>query len=171
MNFYDTTAKSYDKLHEQEQTEKLNLAKQLIAKHIVINEDTKILDVGCGSGYSSNFDCDVTGIDPSSELIDIAKQRYDHKFIVGKAEELPFDDNSFDIVISLSALQNFDEVSEAIFEMKRVVNNLIVISFPNRIIKFSELKEKLEKAIKDCDLELVDTLHHRVDDFFIIKKR
>jgi len=171
MNFYNTTAESYDKLHEQEQNEKLMLAKSIIIRHMKLTRNTKVLDVGCGSGYSSNFNCNVTGIDPSTKLIGLAKQRYNHKFRVAKAEDLPFNDDEFDLVISLSAMQNFDDADEALHEMQRVSKKMIVISFPNRIVRFNELKEKLEKAIKDYDLELIDTLHHRVDDIFILKKR
>ena len=62
----------------------------------------RLLDIGCGSGeHLSLFrrkGCDVTGIDPSSLLLDQAFRRLHSRaeLRIGRAEDLPFSDNEFD---------------------------------------------------------------------------
>src|SRR3989338_825386 len=102
MDYYSATAKGYDELHREEQLNKLRIIKE----NIDINKTDKLLDVGCGTGFSLNFfNCQCTGIEPSEEMAQDNK-----KIIIGKAENLPFPDNSFDIVISVTAIHNFDNI-------------------------------------------------------------
>ena len=89
MDYYDTIAGGYDELHKEEQLRKLSILKD----EIKIGRDTKLLDVGCGTGISSGFDCMVIGLDPSSELL---KQNRNGLAVLGMAEEIPFKNNSFD---------------------------------------------------------------------------
>jgi len=103
MDYYNSISKGYDELHAEEQLKKLNIIKQ----NIKLNQDEKFLDVGCGSGISTEFFDwvkDKTGIDPSEELIKIAKQKNSKtRYILGRAESIPFKNNEFDFVISLTA--------------------------------------------------------------------
>ena len=71
-----------------------------------------LLDVGCGpapmlSLLSAKYpDKHYTGIDLTEKMIEVAKEKNlpNTKFLVGDAENLPFNDNSFDIIIcSMSA--------------------------------------------------------------------
>jgi ubiquinone/menaquinone biosynthesis C-methylase UbiE len=140
-NYYDAIASGYDELHEAEQLKKLEIVK----KELNIKKETKLLDVGCGSGISSQFDCDITGIDPSEELLKIAEQRLPAaQFIQGSAEQLPFEDKSFDVVISLTAIQNFTDLEKGIQEIKRVGKKQFALSY----LKKSEKAELIENTIK-----------------------
>lgn len=142
MTYYDEIAEGYNELHKAEQEQKLKIVKQYIQP----KQNESLLDVGCGTGVSTQFNCNCTGIDPSEKLIDIAKQSYPNKkFLVGKAEELPFPDKSFDYVISLTAVQNFDDVKKSISEIKRVAkgNAKIVISILKKSDKVKLLKTLL----------------------------
>src|SRR3989338_6756437 len=76
MAYYDVIAKGYNELHSGEQLNKLSI----IRNNIKINKNTKILDVGCGTGISSGFDCFVAGIDPSIGLL---RQNKNGKKILG----------------------------------------------------------------------------------------
>lgn len=79
-----------------------------------IKPGSKVLDVGCGNGrlFATIEDkhVDYTGIDNSEELIKIARERFkdfpNAKFLVADAIEMPFDDNSFDIVYSIAVLHH-----------------------------------------------------------------
>jgi ubiquinone/menaquinone biosynthesis C-methylase UbiE len=76
-----------------------------------LNGDEKVLDVGCGSGgllvrlktrYSN---LQLVGVDPDKKILDIAKRkienkRLDIKLVNALAEKLPFEDKTFDIVVS-----------------------------------------------------------------------
>ena len=57
----------------------LNLVNEIIEMYEA-DEDIKVLDVGCGSGYSVNYLCekgfDATGIDFSEEIINLGRERY-----------------------------------------------------------------------------------------------
>ncbi len=78
--------------------------------------DTIVLDIGCGNGRIMSYLIDkgvdaknVTGLDSSSDMIKIAKSDIpDAKFVEGKAEELPFKDNTFDLITSTMMLHNLN---------------------------------------------------------------
>jgi len=86
-SYYDSIAEGYNELHGDEQRKKMKIIKEKIN----INPKTRILDVGCGTGISSDFNCHCIGIDPSKDLIEEAKKNdknEKHEYIVGKAEDL-----------------------------------------------------------------------------------
>ena len=71
---------------------------------------TKVLDVACGTGNlaipAAKKGADVTGVDIAPNLIDSAIERakaegVEAKFEVGDAEALPYEDNTFDIVMTM----------------------------------------------------------------------
>jgi SAM-dependent methyltransferase len=84
------------------------------------------LDVGCGEGRFCRrlkaLGVAATGIDPTPQLLETAKQRdpsgdYRH----GRAEQLAFDDGSFDLVVSYVTLVDIPDFRTAISEMARVL--------------------------------------------------
>jgi len=102
-----------------------------VLKEIAKNFDpkeTKILDVGCGGGFLSNFLApeikEVHAIDISGESIKVAK-KYDTtgkvKYLTGDASELPYEDNSFDVVCLMDMLEHVENPAEVIKEGGRVL--------------------------------------------------
>ena len=84
----------------------------------------KILDIGCGTGYSTQILVDqgfkVKGIDPNERMIQRAVARgLDCK--VGSFESIPFDDGEFEGIVSISALQWVKNFNVAAREMARVL--------------------------------------------------
>ena len=160
-NYYDTIAKSYNELHWNEQINKLKVINNyLVSKNTIIDSTTKILDVGCGTGivqdfFEREYSADTFGIDPSEGLIKQNK----YQCMLSDAEDMPFSDKEFDIVISLTALQNFDDLDHGLMEMRRVGKDFFIITFLKRSNK-AELMEKLikkyytvkEKIEEDKDL-------------------
>ena len=126
MNYYDEIAEGYDALHGEEQRKK-TIVIQKVLEELGIGFDS-LLDIGCGSGISlEGWDCEKKGIDPSVKLVEKAKQKgFDVQ--VGSAEEIPFGDHSFDLVICLTAAHHFD-LHKALKEMKRVGRQYFVFSF------------------------------------------
>ena len=94
-----------------------------------IQQDAKLLDIGCGSGQSAipaaRSGIRVTGIDIADNLIEHARERaryenLDSRFDVGDAENLPYDDNAFDVVISMIGAMFAPQYDEVASEMGRV---------------------------------------------------
>ncbi|MFC6719080.1 class I SAM-dependent methyltransferase [Natrialbaceae archaeon GCM10025810] len=89
----------------------------------------RVLDIACGSGTAALVAerryCEVTGIDYVSGLIERAKtraqangQRID--FRVGDAQDMPFPDNRFDVVLSVYGVQFVADQEQAARELLRV---------------------------------------------------
>jgi ubiquinone/menaquinone biosynthesis C-methylase UbiE len=145
MSYYDEIAQGYDELHEREQLNKLNLIKE----HVDIKPDHSLLDVGCGSGISTAFfKCQATGIDPSQQLVSIARMKRDGKYLIGSAESLPFATNEFEHVISVTAIQNFTDVEKGLKEIKRVGKKTFVLTALKRSPQISLIKEKIGEHFK-----------------------
>jgi SAM-dependent methyltransferase len=86
----------------------------------------RVLDLGCGTGNVSAVavatGAEVVGIDPSERLVGVARERVpDAELLVGSAEDLPFEDASFDVVISLFAVIFTPDPERAMAEIVRVL--------------------------------------------------
>ncbi|MHB9097194.1 MAG: class I SAM-dependent methyltransferase [Syntrophales bacterium] len=98
----------------------------------------RLLDIGCGSGdHLSLFrkkGCDVTGIDRSPALLEMARQRLENRAELreGPAEDLPFSDNEFDIVTLINSLEFTEDPGRAIAEAIRVCRGRVFIGVMNR---------------------------------------
>lgn len=143
MQYYVQIAKGYEELHKEEQLGKL----KLVLDRLPYQRTDKVLDVGCGTGLSSLlFSCQKFGIDPTFELLRQAKTRL--PVVQGIAEQLPFKDNSFDIVICLTALHNFTDPQRALLEMKRVGTGRFAISILKRAREFDTLMKLVSQTFK-----------------------
>jgi SAM-dependent methyltransferase len=99
-----------------------------IAEHYELPKNPKILDIGCGKGYLLyDFlkvipDAEVVGIDISQYAIENCKPEIKDKLLIGNATQLPWDDQTFDLVISINALHCLEayDLESALREMERV---------------------------------------------------
>lgn len=97
-----------------------------------------LLDIGCGTGASLMpfIDCglDVTGIDPSPYMLDIAISRIGSKvdFYREFAEDLPFGDNSFNYAILVTTLEFVQTPLKALEEACRVAKDRVFLGVLNR---------------------------------------
>lgn len=140
MNYYTSISKGYNELHMEEQLDKISIIKD----NIKIDKSSKVLDVGCGTGISSDFDCFVVGVDPS---IGMLRQNKKLK-VISVAECLPFKNHLFDYVISVTSLHNFSNITESINEMKRVGKQYFVFSVLKKSGKFSYIKGLIEEKFR-----------------------
>lgn len=81
--------------------------------------DGKILDVGCGTGIISRLypDKDITGVDISEGML----RYHPGKCLLGSADDIPFEDASFDAVIGRSILHHLGDPEKAVREILRVL--------------------------------------------------
>lgn len=152
--YYEKTAKGYNELHGDEQRKKLELIKRFFKP----KKTDKLLDVGAGTGISSDWDCDVTSYDPNLSLLNQGNK----KKVQGYAENMPFKDESFEIVVSLTAIHNFKDIDKGIEEIYRVVKKNVIISILKKSSKKNEIIQKLisrfnlmEEIIQEKDIILI----------------
>lgn len=139
---YKDIYRGYDELYKQEQLEKLNIVK----KYINVKKEDLLLDVGCGTGISTNFfDCKSIGVDSCFEML--------NNGICAKAENLPFKDNVFDVILSITAIHNFNNAEKSINEIKRVCKGKIVITLLKKAKKFKEIKALLNQRFKFMEID------------------
>lgn len=99
------------------------IVKNIFEKYFQKN-DLKIFDVGCGTGAlmkELKFYGEVYGLDFSDKAIEFCRQRGEKNLILGSINKIPFEDNFFDVVISLDVLEHVEDDIGAISEIKRVL--------------------------------------------------
>jgi demethylmenaquinone methyltransferase/2-methoxy-6-polyprenyl-1,4-benzoquinol methylase len=156
MNYYDSIAEGYDNLHGEEQARKF----KLVLENIEIPPDKRVLDVGCGTGLAFNhIDSHITGIDPSIELLKIAKNRL-FQVTMGSAEHLPFKANSFDIVIAMTSVHNFSDFRLGLSEIVRVCKFSAVITILKKSKNFNDINTAIFENSHDWEIISVDEDEH-----------
>ena len=99
-----------------------------MVEHYGIKPGDKILDVGCGKGFllydftKAVPGLELHGIDISEYAIENAKEEIKDRLQVGNATSLPFPDNYFDFVFSITTLHNLHcyDLDKALREIERV---------------------------------------------------
>ena len=88
-------------------------------------KNSKILDLCTGTGDIAGFmdkSCEVIGLDFSKNMLDIAKKKYHWvNFVEGDCTNLPFEDNSFDVITISFGLRNIENYDKALDEIYRVL--------------------------------------------------
>jgi ubiquinone/menaquinone biosynthesis C-methylase UbiE len=102
---------------------------------------SSFIDVGCGAGYSLmkakiELNCDIKGIDPEPGAHGVGRYTSDDwknlPIIKGSAENLPFENDSFDVVYSSHVLEHVKSEEQTLDEMKRVLKpgGVLIIGMP-----------------------------------------
>ena len=120
-------------------------------KQYGLTSESRILDVGCGKGFML-YDflealpgVTVQGIDISEYAIEHAMEDVKPYLQVANAKKLPFEDNSFDLVISVNTVHNLaiDECKEALREITRVSKKDSFVTMD--AYRNQEEKERMDK--------------------------
>ncbi|MGQ0799359.1 MAG: class I SAM-dependent methyltransferase [Pseudomarimonas sp.] len=104
--------------------------------------DKRVLDLGCGSGYGAarmaTVAQSVIGVDVAADAVAFARARHSApnlKFELAEADaRLPFDDESFDVVLSFQVIEHVVDEGAYLREARRVLRRggLILIITPDR---------------------------------------
>lgn len=114
-----------------------------IKEHNLLNQSTKVLDVGCGAGFLSNElakqGLQVTGVDLSEESLKIAAKHNSTKCVhyqTADAYKLPFGDSTFDVLTAMDFLEHVENPDQVIKEFSRVLkpNGIFIFHTFNRNI-------------------------------------
>lgn len=106
-------------------------ARRIVAA-ATLRRGERVLDVACGTGVAARLAAEATGspgsiagIDVNPAMVDVARatgaQGSGIEWHEGAAENLPFDDESFDVVVSSLGFQFFSDKPTALREMRRVL--------------------------------------------------
>lgn len=114
------------------------LEKELLARVWAPDGPHTLLEVGCGTGlfleWFRRLGHQVTGLDPSSPMLQMARRRLpgsvplDHGF----AEDLPYEDHSFDTVALITTLEFVEDPDQALGEAIRVARRHLLLGALNR---------------------------------------
>ncbi len=178
MQVFDSEAETYDQWYE---TPLGKFIDSIETREIIYllhpTKGMSVLDVGCGTGnYSiklARLGCVVTGVDISERMLNIAqKKARDSKqaitFIRCNGDSLPFADEQFDAVLSVAALEFFENQTRGLDEFFRVVRKggKIVAGFINRDSLWGQLYQSdyfqqntVFKYATLLDIERIKSMH------------
>jgi ubiquinone/menaquinone biosynthesis C-methylase UbiE len=129
------------------------LSSELIMRLVQPKKGQRVLDIGCGTGNHLlllyRLGLDVTGLDASAYMVDIARSRLGNKasLKVGKVEDLPFEDNEFDLSILIFTLEFLDDPLVALREAGRVTKDMIFVGVLNSL-SFGCILSKLNAILR-----------------------
>ncbi|MDL1964327.1 MAG: class I SAM-dependent methyltransferase [Deltaproteobacteria bacterium] len=132
-------AVNYDQWYDKSQNRfAADLEFRLMLDMLKPMDGGSLLDIGCGTGANLvpflDRKLQITGIDPSQYMLDIAFEKVGHHVDLhrGFAEDLPFDDNSFNYACFITTLEFVEDPKKAIEEACRVAKDRIFIGVLNR---------------------------------------
>lgn len=134
------------------------MAYEMVNPHLI---NANVLDLCCGdgvdAGYFTQQGAKVVGIDASEGLINLARTDYPHiRFDVGLAEQLPYENEQFDVVYSKYAIMTSADMQPIFNEAHRVLKpgGVFVYLVTHPIRQFMEKKQHnanyFKKEIVDC---------------------
>ncbi len=137
-----------------------------LLKAVRLRRGISALDVGCGTGFPMlelaqrlGESCHVTGIDPW----DAALRRLKTKIgtmkirnatpVSGRAEQMPFNDKSFDLIVSNNGINNVQDPEAAMAECFRVARSgaqlVVTVNLPDTMREFYDV---FEDTLRSLDL-------------------
>jgi len=128
---FDALAGSYDSWYETPAGRMVDrIERDAVYSYLEPRTGMKVLDIGCGTGlYALDLAArgvDVTGVDISRPMLERARAKaqdagLDVRFLEADALQLPFGEQSFDAVLSVTALEFMPDLSAALREAFRVL--------------------------------------------------
>ncbi len=119
-----------DKLRDPDRIERYQPA-EIIDACLIAAPAKTVLDIGTGTGLFAEFftkrKCEVTGIDLNEQMLEAARMHVPGAvFEKAKAESLPFDDDSFDLVFFGCSLHEVDDLVESLTQARRVAKQAVI---------------------------------------------
>jgi SAM-dependent methyltransferase len=99
----------------------------------------RVLDIGCGEGthllFLQGLGLDVSGVDASPHMVNRARERLGRLCTLkaGRAEDLPFEDNAFDLSVMIHTLEFVEDPAAALREAGRVTRRAIFVCVMNSL--------------------------------------
>ncbi|TPN81650.1 class I SAM-dependent methyltransferase [Aquimarina algicola] len=123
---------------------KTDLSKQSIDYifNNISSDNNTLLDVGCGSGFFLELANKKGFITTGCDII--PNKSFDHSdYFQGNVEELPFEDDAFDIVTCSHTLEHVVDFEKAVLELKRITKYKLCVVVPCQRAYFYTLDEHI----------------------------
>jgi 2-polyprenyl-3-methyl-5-hydroxy-6-metoxy-1,4-benzoquinol methylase len=113
-----------------------SVIKNILTKELSLNQDLRILDVGCADGmvYKLAGKCNAVGIECDSSLAEKASKVYEKVLVLDLDSGLiTLPDESFDIIVAADVVEHCKNHKQVMKELFRLLksNGMLVISLPN----------------------------------------
>ncbi|MGG2015962.1 class I SAM-dependent methyltransferase [Bacillus sp. S10(2024)] len=115
-----------------------------MVQNIVDVKEKRVIDIGCGGGiYTKQLAmmgaAEVIGVDFSNQMIQAAKENCTHisnaSFTQGDAYNIPFADETFDIVLSRAVIHHLDHIPKFLQEAYRILKRNGILILQDRTIE------------------------------------
>jgi 2-polyprenyl-3-methyl-5-hydroxy-6-metoxy-1,4-benzoquinol methylase len=136
MMFYENIADRFDSIVNNYDT---NRRLEVIYEELLTEDITgkKLLDAGCGTGWFSaaaaKRGANVTSMDVGPELLKQVSKKCQTECVVGSILEIPFEEATFDVVVSSEVIEHVVDPKKALSELFRVLKpgGTLVLTTPN----------------------------------------
>ena len=119
----------------------------LMVQHYKLPSNAKILDIGCGKGFLLyDFlkflpNAELYGLDISEYAIENSKKEIKDNLLLGNANNLPWPDNFFDLVISINTLHCLPN-----YNLERALKEIERVGKKNKYVCIESYRNEKEKA-------------------------
>jgi ubiquinone/menaquinone biosynthesis C-methylase UbiE len=149
-----------------------------IRKNLVQKSEGKVLEIGSGTGLNFPYYVDaaeVTALEPDSFMRERSLSRATHakvpiRVISGNAEQLPFQDNEFDVVVGTLVLCTINNPNKALEEMRRVCKAGGKVLFFEHVRMNDSILGFLQDWLTPAWKRLCDGCHLNRNTFQLIKQ-
>ena len=169
MNVFDNyaVASGYDNYYETDFGRKVDfLEKRAMSELIKDIPRNDMLELGCGTGHWTEYFVEqgfnVIATDSSKAMLNIAKNKQiNADFITSDAQNLPFNNNTYSVIASVTMLEFTEDQESAIQEMYRVLKHegwLILGCLNSKsVLGIRKEKDEIFKNSKLLDYEFINS--------------
>jgi ubiquinone/menaquinone biosynthesis C-methylase UbiE len=166
------TANSYDAYYQTEFGKKVDeIERQIVSSLIQDVPRTRMLELGCGTGHWSAYfigqGFGLTGTDVSEAMLKLAREKeLNAGFIQADARNIPFEDESFAVVSSITMLEFVDNQDSVFQEIYRVLKpgGWLILGCLNARSVLGENKEQ-DETFKNAQFITAEELTNKLQLF------
>ena len=153
------------------------ILQRLLRRHLTkaaLGSALKVLNVGAATGRTSEWLREfgaVSSVEYDAECAAMAEEFTGMPMMVASAEQLPFDDNAFDVVVAFDVIEHIDNDAGAVSELLRVCKNsgivfVTVPSFPFLWSEHDEINHHFRRYRRGELAKLFENCEHRQSSYF-----